>query len=213
MTDLAKKFDDAMNDYGWGWTSVVTIDGNDYIITWEQDGTDDEWDDYSSPREAVAKFEYEGQTRYIKKHGRYISHDGMYWDGDCYEVFPREEVRSRFVKADEIVSEGQRFLYPSEVKEALLSHDAVDDYWGEVSWAAKSGALTELEIDGVKYPFTFIEEGGEGEWSYETSLIFQVGNQTFRKTGHYQSHYGNDWDGPLTEVHQVQKTITVWDNK
>lgn len=32
-----------------------------------------------------------GRTRYFKKHGHHISHDGTYWDGDLEEVKPKKK--------------------------------------------------------------------------------------------------------------------------
>lgn len=54
---------------------------------------------------------------------------------------------------------------------------------------------------------------GGGENAYDTFVILKVGNQLFRKMGHYQSHCGNDWDGPFTEVRQAEKSVTVYEDK
>lgn len=32
-----------------------------------------------------------GRTRYFKKYGHHISHDGTYWDGDLEEVKPQKK--------------------------------------------------------------------------------------------------------------------------
>lgn len=58
---------------------------------------------------SVANFGGEGQgddrwvvfkvgTQLFRKNGYYQSHDGTYWDGDLYEVEPREVVRTEYVR-------------------------------------------------------------------------------------------------------------------
>lgn len=103
-------------------------------------------------------------------------------------------------------------LTVAEVESAIDNHD--DWYWDEVEWSARSDEGLSLNINGESYPVKVEEEytGSEGDWNSETWVVFHVGRQTFKKTGYYQSHYGNDWDGPLTEVKKQLKQIYVWEN-
>lgn len=55
--------------------------------------------------------------------------------------------------------------------------------------------------------------GSEGDYDVQAYVVIKVGSQYFRKQGHYMSHNGTDWDGPITEVTQAEKTIKVWENK
>lgn len=41
--------------------------------------------------ELVFTLSASGKTRYFKKHGHHISHDGTYWDGDLEEVKPQKK--------------------------------------------------------------------------------------------------------------------------
>ncbi len=50
------------------------------------------------------------------------------------------------------------------------------------------------------------EGGGENIFA-----VIKVGDQFFKKTGYYASHYGSEWDGDLTEVRPVEKTVTVYE--
>lgn len=104
-------------------------------------------------------------------------------------------------------------LTASQVENALEETYLLDDGWDELGWYADYKKVETLSVEGYDYDFEVLEQDGEGSWSYSTSVVFRVGDQFFRKTGHYQSHYGNDWDGPLTEVKPSQKTVTVWEAK
>lgn len=98
----------------------------------------------------------------------------------------------------------------SKVEQAFKNND--DIYWGDFAWYLSSGRLQALNIDGVEYPVEFVDSytGSEGDWSAETYVIFKVDGKTFKKTGHYQSHYGDDWDGPVYEAVPVEKVVTEW---
>jgi hypothetical protein len=68
-----------------------------------------------------------------------------------------------------------------------------------------------IDIDGTQY-VEFVdgkmpaEGGGEDIW-----LVVEVGGQFFEKTGYYLSHDGSYWDGEFTEVHPVEKIVTVYE--
>ena len=103
-------------------------------------------------------------------------------------------------------------LDADKVKKALESSGGGDYLWESFRWYINQNN-DEVTIDGETYPVELIEEytGEEGDYSAETFVIVKVGEQTFRKTGHYRSHYGNDWDGPFTEVQPVEKKVTAWE--
>lgn len=78
--------------------------------------------------------------------------------------------------------------------------------WGE--FVHEGGPVV---IDGVLLEAKVVHTtGGEDEGSYASST-FQIGDQYFRKSGYYASHYGYDWDGELEEVRPVQKVVTVFE--
>lgn len=102
-------------------------------------------------------------------------------------------------------------LTPADIEAAISEQE--DWYWDEIEYYTRGDDALTLSIDGTEYPVKVEDEytGGEGDWNTETFIIFKVGSQHFKKTGFYQSHYGNDWDGPLVEVHQVVRPVSVWE--
>lgn len=92
------------------------------------------------------------------------------------------------------------------------TEDSYDFYWGDVAYysADQTGSL---EIDGevVEYKVLDSYSGGEGDWRSDIFVILSIGGKVFKKTGYYQSHDGSYWDGPLTEVKEIEKTVKVWD--
>ena len=66
-------------------------------------------------------------------------------------------------------------------------------------------------VDGEVVNFNVIEQvGGEGQGDH-MHVVFQVGDQLFKKSGYHVSHDGSYWDGPLEEVRPVEKTVTVYE--
>lgn len=100
----------------------------------------------------------------------------------------------------------------SEVEDALKATDEYF-YWSDLAY--EDFDFDSLIIHGVSYPFEVVSSRGgeEGDWDIDTFIIMRVGDQVFRKTGHYQSHVGSDWDGPVEEVFPVEKTITAWEKR
>lgn len=98
-------------------------------------------------------------------------------------------------------------LAASDVEAAIEALEDIDGYWGELEWALRDRDT--LEVNGESYPISIVSEehGGEGSWDTETFIVVRVGDQLFRKTGHYRSHYGDDWDGPFREVEAVQRLV------
>lgn len=66
-------------------------------------------------------------------------------------------------------------------------------------------------IDGELLEATSVDSTGGMDEGSNASSTWQIGEQYFRKSGYYQSHYGYDWDGELEEVHPVQKVVTVFE--
>jgi hypothetical protein len=68
-----------------------------------------------------------------------------------------------------------------------------------------------ITINDEQIPVEWVEVlpgyGGGGEHTY---AVFTLGGQTFKKEGHYFSHYGTDWDGPLYEVEEVEVLRKEW---
>jgi hypothetical protein len=85
------------------------------------------------------------------------------------------------------------------------------NYWEGISDLADGDKTTirlraesvNIEKVGGKAP---CEGGGE-----DVSVVIKIGDQYFEKLGYYASHYGCEWDGSLTEVKPVEKTITVYE--
>lgn len=101
-------------------------------------------------------------------------------------------------------------LTVEQVEDALRLNDL--DWW-DISY--EDFEVDYLEIDGIFYPFEFVESetGHEGDWETSTYVIIKVGEQFFRKTGWYASHHGTEWDGQLTEVHETYQNVKVWSDK
>lgn len=100
----------------------------------------------------------------------------------------------------------------AEVGKAI--EDAIESnedgfYWDEIDYCEQN-----ISLRGEEFLITALESdtGGEGHGEY-VYVVLQVGDQAFKKSGAYFSHYGTDWDGPLTEVTLVEKTIKVWEAK
>jgi hypothetical protein len=101
----------------------------------------------------------------------------------------------------------------AEVEAAI---DAGDDAGEFEKWYdfEDKGSKNILTLRGEEIEVETIADdcGGEGHGE-NVWLVIKVGDQLFEKTGYYASHYGTDWDGDFTEVHPVEKTITVYEAK
>jgi hypothetical protein len=87
-----------------------------------------------------------------------------------------------------------------------------DEWYSEISWSGgKAEGEYALNIDGVSYTAEWVEDHGGMDKGSDRWVVFKVGDQLFKKSGFYASHYGTDWDGPLVEVKPVEKTVTVFE--
>lgn len=95
---------------------------------------------------------------------------------------------------------------PAEIEEAVNDWEG----WGELKWQ-KDGAKETLTLRGEVIEVEKIDDfGGEGQGD-SIWVVIKVGDQLFRKDGYYLSHYGTDWDGEVTEVKPVERTVTFYE--
>jgi hypothetical protein len=86
--------------------------------------------------------------------------------------------------------------------------DVLEEADGEFWYTLETSNWVEVEGLG-RLEFVEGYSGGEGGGSNVYS-VFKIGDQYFKKTGYYASHYGTDWDGSIYEVVPQEKTITVY---
>lgn len=80
------------------------------------------------------------------------------------------------------------------------------------SWYLEKGQGATITLRGESVAIEAVDTfGGEGQGD-DIWVVVRVGDQLFKKSGYYASHYGTDWDGDVTEVKPVQKTITVYED-
>ena len=118
-----------------------------------------------------------------------------------------EKVREVLGDGNEVTGRYQYTNYKKEVHVNNLDEDQTEvdgEFWYTLETADW------MEVDGLG-TLEYIEgySGGEGGGS-NVYAIFAIGNQFFKKTGYYASHYGTDWDGDIHEVVPQQKTVTVY---
>lgn len=85
--------------------------------------------------------------------------------------------------------------------------------WGELAYDKTVGDPFEVPNLGI-VTLLDVETSGEGGGEH-THVVFRLrmvdgSDRVFMKTGCYMSHYGNDWDGPLTEVRGVEKVVVEY---
>lgn len=101
--------------------------------------------------------------------------------------------------------------YTTEEIENAVAEREEGDGWFDLDWA-ENGHKVKVTLQGEETEVEKVDgkpsaEGG-GEHVY---IILKAGDQFFEKTGYYASHYGTDWDGDVTEVRPVEKTMTVYE--
>lgn len=82
------------------------------------------------------------------------------------------------------------------------------EFWSELKYESDRYSVV---VDGVEYKATHVESRGGMDQGSDIWVVFRLGDQLFKKSGFYASHYGTDWDGPLVEVKPVEKTVTVFE--
>lgn len=89
--------------------------------------------------------------------------------------------------------------------------------WEEAPELLEEDGWTELAgnrvvLNGVTYDIEEVDSTGGMDEGSNATVTLKIGDQYFRKSGYYASHYGYDWDGDFEEVHPVQKSITVYES-
>jgi hypothetical protein len=107
--------------------------------------------------------------------------------------------------------------YTSEQVESAIGRALHEDFeddpeyvdWHEANEALSYGGTLSTPLGEFK---AVAEEGGEGQGE-DIWFVFRVVDtgQLFKKSGYYASHYGTDWDGPLEEVHAVERMVTFYE--
>lgn len=82
------------------------------------------------------------------------------------------------------------------------------EFFSELQYGSDSYTIS---IDGVDYKPEKVDDYGGMDMGSELWVVFKIGDQLFKKSGWYASHDGSYWDGDLSEVKPVQKTITVFE--
>lgn len=108
-------------------------------------------------------------------------------------------------------------LEASRVEDAIRNRFS-QGYYGDYFWETFAYGNTgdtegSVWIDGTEYDVVneASKTGSEGDWQTEIYVVVKVGEQYFRKSGHYASHDGTYWDGRFEEVKPQEKPVTVWD--
>lgn len=78
-------------------------------------------------------------------------------------------------------------------------------------WDEAAHSSFNVVIDGELLEAAMVDQTGGMDEGSNASSTWKIGDQYFRKSGYYASHYGYDWDGELEEVHPVQKVVTVFE--
>lgn len=85
-------------------------------------------------------------------------------------------------------------------------------FWDNLDYAIKTHGDV-VTLDGKEYKVEYIEMlDCDYEYSSQMHVIFKFGDKTYKKRGHYQSHYGSEWDGSITEVTPKTITVTEWED-
>jgi hypothetical protein len=98
--------------------------------------------------------------------------------------------------------------YGEDTSYEEYGEDAAAEFWSELKY--KSDRYTVI-VDGVDYKAEHVDSYGGMDKGSDIWVVFRLGDQLFKKSGFYASHYGTDWDGPLVEVKPVEKTVTVFE--
>jgi hypothetical protein len=99
------------------------------------------------------------------------------------------------------------YQYTVEEIERAIEYDFDD---GDEEFYQEMGSLGHF-LQKIEETAVEVERdgGGEGDGDY-MDVVFQIGNQYFRKTGTHNSWDANDWDGQLVEVEPYQELVTKY---
>ena len=109
---------------------------------------------------------------------------------------------------DDAIASSEDGIYNEETD----TYDGSVPCWEELSWSDKGGKKFEITLRGEKVEGEVAaaqggcEGGGESIW-----CVVKVGDQFFKKTGYYASHYGTEWDGDVKIVTPVIRAITFYE--
>ena len=106
-------------------------------------------------------------------------------------------------------------LTAKQVEEAVSEFEGSSDYesevdgdiYGDLHYFASYDKKKTLEVPGLPTLKPVEAYGGEGEGD-DYWVVFQCGDQYFRKDGWYASYDGGYLDGELYEVKPKQVTVT-----
>jgi hypothetical protein len=100
-----------------------------------------------------------------------------------------------------------------EVENAIEAYDGkaaeIGSTFIEMLEYSKQGVSVPLSVgNAIEVDAKWGKEGGGDKiW-----VVFQIGDQLFRKEGYYSSYGGDEWEeGDITEVKQIPKTIFVYE--
>lgn len=93
--------------------------------------------------------------------------------------------------------------------EEFINTEYDTDFWYEMyrPWRNEPEYDTPWGVATYQDSGSEYDEGCQARW-----LVFKVAERYFRKTGHYDSWAGGEWDGELEEVRPREKMITVYDS-
>lgn len=106
-------------------------------------------------------------------------------------------------------------VYRETLELACLNYSDENEEYGSFFDAIKELKTIELEgIGEVQFLEETWPEGGydddrDGE---HIDVVFKVGEQYFRKAGHYNSWDSHNWDGAFEEVQPAKVQRTIWKN-
>jgi hypothetical protein len=102
-------------------------------------------------------------------------------------------------------------LSNADVRKRVEDHVTRDEEgWSELAYA---NVGYEFEVENLgKITLVDLKPSGEGGGEY-THVVFRLveedgTDRLFKKTGCYQSHYGNDWDGSIDQCRAIEKVVT-----
>lgn len=85
-------------------------------------------------------------------------------------------------------------------------------FWDNLDYAIKIHG-DEVTLKDKVYKVEYVEmKDSDEDYSSQMHVIFKFGDKTYKKRGYYQSHYGSEWDGQITEVTPKTVTVIEWED-